>query len=371
MHDLKPYSGSLKVGDRSGRLTVTALPSNVNERDPTGHGRYLCHCRCDCGTDDYVCKVIDIQSGNVKSCGCIDRERLKPINIGDKFGRLTVVKEVERDPITNRRRYLCKCSCLEGGTRIVAADKLIGGETTSCGCKLYETRDEYAGRVKIGDVFGNLTVTEIPVGHIKGRSRTIICKCKCGTERFVTNASNLLSGATTSCGCRRNTHKTAEEYSLEEKLHGMKQRCYNQNFPGYEYWGGKGVIICNEWLQDTKAFIKWALENGYKLGDTIDRIDNNGPYAPWNCRFVGMKAQQNNKSNNVRLTVGRTTRTLSQWSDYLGISPSSLSHALKRRTKEEADQYLKDAVEEHRAKIAKRREELEKFCEETGISRQL
>lgn len=354
LHDLRPYTGSVKIGQRSGRLTVVSLPTSVNDRN--SHGDYVCHCVCDCGNQDYVCSCTDIASQSVKSCGCIDRERLKPIHIGQEFDQLTVVEEVARDPITNRRRYLCQCKC--GGSKIVAADKLIGGETKSCGCLVTKLKDEYTGRIKVGDVFEHLTVIDIPAEHRSGRARNVICKCDCGTERFVANSSNLLSGSTKSCGCRRRTKKTAEEYALEEKLHGMKQRCYNPNFPGFQYWGGKGITVCDEWMNDTLAFIKWALANGYKLGDTIDRIDNSKGYSPDNCRFTDMKTQQNNKTNNVLITVDGVTRNLSQWADHIGVSPDTLSHALKRKTKEEGDRYIRDREAKKQGECKKSPEEL-------------
>ena len=346
-HDLRPYAGSIKIGQRSGRLTVVSLPKDLNDRD--SNGNYVCHCKCDCGNPDYVCSCKAFESGSLKSCGCIDRERLKPINIGDRFGKLVVIEEVERDPDTNRRRYMCRCDC--GGSKIVAADKLTGGETKSCGCLVHQLKDEYTGRIKVGDVFGKLTVTCIPFEHKSGRARDVICKCECGTEGIVVSSSNLLSGVTKTCGCGRRTRKTAEEYALTEKLRGMKQRCYNPNYPGYKYWGGKGVKICLEWMRNKYAFIDWALNNGYKLGDTIDRYpDKDGDYSPENCRFADMKTQQNNKTNNVPITVNGQTMNQSQWAEYLGISPDTLSHALKRRTKEEGDKYILDKIAERESR---------------------
>ena len=360
----RPYTGSVKVGDRSGRLTVVSVPTSIDDRDADGD--YVCHCKCDCGhNDDYVCKCTDIQTKNVKSCGCIDQERLRPIKIGEPFGDLIVEKEVERDPVTNRRRYRCRCKC--GGTKDVAADKLIGGEVKSCGCWKYRTKDNYEGKIKIGDVFGHLTVVDIPKQHHKGRSRTIICRCDCEKgkkELFVTNSSNLLSGATKSCGCRRRVDKTAEEHALDEKLHGMKQRCYNPNHKQFKYWGGKGIKVCDEWLNDSYAFTKWALANGYKLGDTIDRIDVNGDYCPENCRFTDMKTQQNNKTSNVWYTVDGVKKTISQWADFLNIANGTLYHALKRRTPDEANKYMYDKVAERKKAISEYKEQLERFCDE-------
>jgi len=76
---------------------------------------------------------------------------------------------------------------------------------------------------------------------------------------------------------------------------GMKSRCYNNNTKGFENWGGRGIIVCDEWLNDFLSFYNWALKNGYKDNLSIDRINNNGNYEPNNCRFITIQEQQKNK----------------------------------------------------------------------------
>ena len=108
----------------------------------------------------------------------------------------------------------------------------------------------------------------------------------------------------------------------------MKSRCYNVNFPKYKVYGGKGIKVCNEWLNSFISFKKWALTNGYKDSLTLDRINIQGDYAPENCRWATMKQQENNRTNNHLITYKGVTKTMKQWSEELGIPYNCLQMRL-------------------------------------------
>lgn len=82
----------------------------------------------------------------------------------------------------------------------------------------------------------------------------------------------------------------------------MKGRCYNKRNPAYKNYGGRGIAVCGEWLDDFKAFYTWCHKNGYSSGLEIDRVDNDGNYEPSNCRIVINLINQRNKSN-VKLNM--------------------------------------------------------------------
>ncbi len=104
----------------------------------------------------------------------------------------------------------------------------------------------------------------------------------------------------------------------------MRQRCQNPNNHKYSRYGGRGITICDEWNKNFWAFDSWARANGYQRGLTIDRIDVNGNYEPSNCRWADQKTQQNNRSNNFRLTVNGVTHTASEWSEVSKFSAAAI-----------------------------------------------
>lgn len=168
-----------------------------------------------------------------------------------------------------------------------------------------------------GQRFGKLVV--IKESENIGKNSTWLCKCDCGITKNILSY-NLTSGKSKSCGCVRGlklkkfatTHGESKT-RLYGIYKGMKQRCNNTNSPAYDYYGGKSVSVCAEWDNDFLKFKKWSLENGYNENTSIDRIDPNGNYCPKNCRWVSPQKQQNNKLNNVFVTIGDERLTIAEW----------------------------------------------------------
>lgn len=93
----------------------------------------------------------------------------------------------------------------------------------------------------------------------------------------------------------------------------MKDRCYNEKNKSYKNYGGRGITICQEWLDDKEKFIKWSLENGYQEHLSIDRINNDGNYEPSNCRWVTISQNNQNRRSCKFYTLNGKTQNLQQW----------------------------------------------------------
>ena len=108
----------------------------------------------------------------------------------------------------------------------------------------------------------------------------------------------------------------------------MKSRCYTESNSDYKDYGGRGISICDEWLNDFVSFYNWSMNNSYSDGLSIDRIDVNGNYEPSNCRWATNKEQANNKRTNMFCTINGETKTLKEWSEERGIIYNTVRHRL-------------------------------------------
>lgn len=109
----------------------------------------------------------------------------------------------------------------------------------------------------------------------------------------------------------------------------MKTRCYNVRSSAYPLYGGRGIVMCDQWRESFEAFYADMGDRPSTL-HTIDRRDNDGPYNRGNCHWSTPKQQANNTRTNRRLTLNGVTRTLTEWADTIGIKRTTLKERLRR-----------------------------------------
>lgn len=189
----------------------------------------------------------------------------------------------------------------------------------------------------IGKKFGRLSVIGI---DDRGTRKTYwVCQCDCGNIKTV-RSDSLQSGAIKSCGCLKkeqdiknltanHSHKMSGT-RIYEIWQGIKSRCYNIHDTRYHRYGGRGIIVCEEWKDNFENFFEWANENGYSDNLTIERIDNDKNYEPNNCRWANLKEQANNRSTNIKITIGNSERTLTEWCEIFNVDFKSAAARYKR-----------------------------------------
>lgn len=193
---------------------------------------------------------------------------------GKRFGRLTALRQVKSDK-SGRARWECQCDC--GNTTIAAASRLKNGLSNSCGCLRID-------KVKTANVTHGITCQK---------------KDKPRIPKIYQTWANI------------------------------KTRCTNPKTPYFDSYGGRGIKVCEEWMNDFQAFYDWAMSNGYKEGLQIDRIDNDGDYTPENCRWVTKTINANNKRNNLLIEHNGICHTAAEWSRITGISKKAIYTRIK------------------------------------------
>lgn len=199
------------------------------------------------------------------------------------------------------------------------------------------------------ETFGRLTTIGprfwLPVGHQGHSHAHQACFCDCG-ENVVIATGSLRAGLTQSCGCLRQRAS-----SIRATRHGKCGtgeyrawtgaigRCGNKNNQKYKDYGGRGIRVCDRWLElNGQGFANFLEDMGPKPSPkhSIDRIDVNGDYCPENCRWATPKEQSNNTRRNVIISINGLAKTATEWSEFSGIDRTTILYRLRSGSAGEA-----------------------------------
>lgn len=163
-----------------------------------------------------------------------------------------------------------------------------------------------------GKRFGRLVVESY--GETRGKIAYWKCRCDCGSTKLISSGS-LRTGDSNSCGCLkreqtvdRNTKHSLDQRGKRNRFYkvwlAMKNRCLNQKCKDYQNYGGKGITVCDEWINNPAAFVKWCEEQPKpEKRALLDRRDGTKGYSPENCRFLSDAESVRNRSMSIFVEI--------------------------------------------------------------------
>ena len=200
----------------------------------------------------------------------------------------------------------------------------------------------------IGAKFNKLTILSVlePVGG----HRRCICKCDCGNIKEYSLYA-VKKGGTKSCGCIRNEVVIGTHHMSKTKEHKawrhIKERCLNPNSKHYSDYGGRGISVCEQWVNDFERFFA-DMGKAPSSRHSIDRIDVNGNYEPGNCRWATRTQQNRNRRITIYITYNGKKKSTREWEDLLGLRMGRLRAAYLRGV--DMTKYI-DMIRQGRTKI--------------------
>lgn len=336
------------IGQKYNKLTI--IEETERHTEPNGKKQRVMICQCECGNKTRV-QLKDLRSKRpVKSCGCLNKEHAINIEKENRYGMLTILKEVDSyiSPAGHTsRKVLCSCGC--GNQKEVKLGSLRAGDVINCGCKPKQRKEKIIpldlDKVNKKDLGSWKIISEDSVTKTeKGIVRIVTAICSCGYMKH-TNLQQVYKGGREcfKCALKRIKNVSTEELerrtvrnNIRTRWVGMKTRCYNTNDKSYNRYGGRGIIICADWLKSFDSFYQWAISNGYKKELQIDRENNDGNYEPGNCRWVTKEVNARNMSTSVvsvemAKTIVEYSKTMSikEIMKLTGFSRHNISYTLK------------------------------------------
>jgi len=188
----------------------------------------------------------------------------------------------------------------------------------------------------IGNKFNRLFVNERVQNNKHGKAM-FRCTCECGNIVDV-ESSRVKNGHTKSCGCLQ---KERARYAVmaHSTTHGMsgtptftswtsmRNRCYRVKDKEYANYGGRGIVVCDEWRNSFQKFYEDLGER--PEGSSLDRIDTDGGYTPQNCKWSTPKEQAQNRRGTQFISFNGMTKCVAEWERFVGLGRNCIGRRLK------------------------------------------
>jgi hypothetical protein len=241
--------------------------------------------------------------------------------------------------ISNGKRRLWHCKCICGNEKTLSAYVILDNENASCGC----IQQYSISTSLIGKKFQSLTV--IAYCGSKNKNRRWLCRCDCGKEKIITTRDLKHHK---SCGCAKvkawalSVHglSNSREYKIWTDI---KTRCYNPKKHNYQNYGGRGIRMCDRWLNSFSNFIEDMGMRPSK-SHSIDRINVDGNYEPSNCKWSTNTEQANNRRTSKFIEFQGVRLTCGQWDAVFKRCKGYTFRALKEYTFESIYSRNKDRI---------------------------
>ncbi len=155
------------------------------------------------------------------------------------------------------------------------------------------------------------------VGSIGGH-KIGLYRCSYCNNLVEKRVSSVRKGMTKSCGCysgklisAKNTKHNLGRTKIYKIWHSMVSRCHNKNSQSFKNYGDRGIFVCDEWRNNIILFHSWCIDNGYKVGLQLDRIDNDKGYSQDNCRFVTARENmRNNRQTKLNIEIATNIKKM-------------------------------------------------------------
>lgn len=244
----------------------------------------------------------------------------------------------------NNTKVIARCIC--GNEKTYFLSSIIRG-AKSCGCLQRAARqsiDSLNNRLPENSKLTVVAYNDDENG--RNKKKEVIVLCECGNVK-ITQTTAVVSGRSLSCGCyavelikKAITKWHYPNRKIYQCFLSMKHRCENKKHKSYDSYGGRGVRVCNEWLEDPQKFIDWAVENGWKEGLQLDKdikyvkkfpkAKTGLLYSPEFCSWVRAKDHSNHKRNTIKIEYYGELVAFSDIVKKVNIPYSTLACRLKK-----------------------------------------